>query len=124
MNKQETARILQTISDAYVAKFKITDNAVSILNTWHEILKDEPYEEIAANLQNFIATATHAFPPTVSELLTKKEKSDRAIPDYEETKSLFRTWEQPRNVASEETKQAALEEMRRILRINKGGGDQ
>lgn len=118
MDKKQTAVILEVIATMYQNKFKV-DNRQLLLDLWFDTLKDYDFEVISENLKVYYKT--NKFPPSVAELVNNKEQRDRALPTIEETNQLLLGYEQAKEQkADPEQVEAALAEMRKVLKIERG----
>jgi hypothetical protein len=136
MNKKEVLKIITTIEEFYnrpwtgrgfdqLKKTGFMDenetpqsHLLNVVNLWHDILKDYDFDNIKVKLTEHIKTSK--FTPTIADLI-HVEKRDRAIPTIEETKVMLAKQDEWRaNKASEEVRQKALADMRKILGIERG----
>lgn len=115
MIKKETFAILTEIK-SYWDRFDVKQERI---DKWHEILKDYEFDIIMDNLR--LCIKTNRFAPTVADLINVEDRKDRAIPTNEETKQLIASWDEAKKEkATPDQAAAALAEMRKILRINRG----
>lgn len=115
MNKKEVMEIIKSVSIYYQNKFKM-DDPIATIDAWYNILRDYEFEDINANLKEYVKH--NHFAPSVSELIRLPQAKDRALPDYAETKVLMSSWEAEKaNRATKEQADKALAEMRKTLGI-------
>ena len=112
MIKRETFELLKKIAVFY-DQFVVNQEKV---NLWHEVLKGYPFDEIQGNL--LVIVKGSAFPPKVSDLISKSTSS-KTIPNPEETMKLTSRLKP----ASEIVVQRELAKMRAILGIDRGTKD-
>lgn len=72
MTKDETAKILATISALY-PNFKVDNKAVAI-NAWHLILEDHEYADISKAIKLYANTVDDQFAPSVNKLIALTRK--------------------------------------------------
>lgn len=89
MNKKEVLQLIESIEILYDNPFTKRRNyfnqdqsneevIVSVVNAWHDILKDESVEMVLKNFKRHIKT--NKFHPTIAELLRKEERYGPDIP--------------------------------------------
>lgn len=68
MNKQETAKVMAIIYEAYHFFYKDStpEKAEIAVNLWHQMFKAEPYEVVEAAVYSHIVNSTQ--PPTVAHI--------------------------------------------------------
>lgn len=125
MNKKEVAKVLENIA-AYYPSFKVNqDNAISMISTWHRVLKDYEFNNIISNLDIYVLN--NKFAPTVADLINpQSEQRDRYIPSVEETRKML---EEERRAAKAnaddpdlpEKREKIQAEIRKMLGIKRGG---
>lgn len=72
MNRQETARLLVVINQAY-PRFEIpSDKIVDTANLWAEMFKDKPYENVAQAVKQLITELK--YPPTIADVYQKLDQ--------------------------------------------------
>lgn len=75
MTREQTAMILSHIVRAYPTTFKVEDkDKKGTVDTWHFLLSDYAFEDIAMALKTFVATSGSAFPPSPAELVQMTHK--------------------------------------------------
>lgn len=72
MNRQETARLLVLINQAY-PRFEIpSDKIVDTANLWAEMFKDKPYENVSQAVKQLITELK--YPPTIADVYQKLDQ--------------------------------------------------
>jgi hypothetical protein len=72
MNRQETARLLVVINQAY-PRFEIpSEKIVDTANLWAEMFKDKPYENVAQAVKQLITELK--YPPTIADVYQKLDQ--------------------------------------------------
>lgn len=123
MNKKEVLDVIEAISNLYPGKLKMED-AKGLVIAWHRVLKDFEFNNVMANLDAY--AANNKFIPTVADLVKPpKIEIDRYVPTAEETKKYLAEQEQVRrevesNPETAKAREKALEDMRKILGIERG----
>lgn len=111
MTKREVFQLLRQISH-YYDSYEINQEKV---DQWYKILKDFSFAKLETNLQKHVQHST--YPPKISELIQTVDNYSRYIPNVEET---YQMLNQPVQVASKEKAEAALQEIAKILHIQRG----
>lgn len=127
MNKKEVAMILESVA-AYYPGFKVnSDNAISIISTWHRVLKDYEFNSILENLDQY--ARNNKFAPSVADLInpSPNESTDRYIPSVEETRRYLEAEEQharenENNPIVKAAREKAQAEIRKMLGLEPKNG--
>lgn len=71
MNRQETSKIVASITAAYPNHFKgyTTQQIDSLINTWCMVMDDYTYPQASAGLKIFLASDTKGFPPSPGQVI-------------------------------------------------------
>ena len=69
MTREETKKIIMVMSAAY-PNYKPQDLSMTV-DTWHLMLEDYGYDEIALALKSYIATDTSGFAPSIGQIIDK-----------------------------------------------------
>lgn len=70
MTRQETAKIMAVLRGAYPNYYRgmQPDDLMAVVNLWHEMFTDEPYELVAGAVKRLIASDTKGFPPVIGQV--------------------------------------------------------
>jgi hypothetical protein len=117
VERKDTVEIIKAVT-TYYPNFKMDDPKATV-EAWHIILQDYEFESMMANLAAYVKA--NRFAPSVADIINVAPAKDRAIPSYEDTKAMFKKWDEDRaNKADKETAQKHLAEIRKLLGINRG----
>lgn len=70
MNVKETSMILQVLSVAYPAFYRSKDpvDLKAAVVLWHEMFREDDYEDVVAAVKAYIASDTKGFPPIIGTI--------------------------------------------------------
>lgn len=95
-SKSDVSDILKMLLVAYHGRFKLGDSDEDrelVIQTWYAFIHDIPGSLLKAAVARFISTASHNFPPTISEIRQQAAeiaRQSRNIPTPEEAWGLVR----------------------------------
>ena len=115
MNRAAVIELLETINSMYPGRIR-EDNFATTLSVWSSLLAKHDESTVFDNLAAHAETST--YPPTISDLLKKPEKS--TVPGYEETMKRFEV-QGGREPADPKVAEAELAKIREMLGVKRDG---
>ena len=70
MTLQETKMLMAVIKAAYPNYYRDMgkEELLAVVNLWHDMFRDEPFELVIAATKRLIATDTNGFPPVIGQI--------------------------------------------------------